>query len=396
VTRVILFTDSDVFAGTERHMLDLARGLEGIGVEVKIACPTPSALYEKAPAQGLEVVPIQKGGTIDRPAIRTLSRLLKSEAIDVIHSHNGRTALSAAIAVRIAGRGACVTTQHFLQPQRLSRRGIAALASRIAHGWMSRETGHFLAISEAVCNGMNERGDAPRNRITVVHNGIVDPQRDGLRPVDEVRRDLGICPKTILIACAARLEAEKNVSALVSSMTRVRALDPSVCCVIAGEGSLEKDLLEQIHGAGLEQHVRLLGFRSDAIDLINACDLFVLPSLAEPFGLVLLEAMALGKPVVATDAGGPREIVVEGQTGLLVAPGSSEALGEAICGLLGRPAERLRFGIEGRRRFEEEFTASRMAERTLEAYRKALWRSSKNRKAASNAAADTVSIAGVR
>src|SRR4051812_4058273 len=114
--KVLLFTDADVFAGTERHMLDLAQGLRDEGVKVTIACPKPAILADYAVAHGFPVLTIQKGGLIDWPAIRILRRLLKSGHIDVVHAHNGRTALSAALAVHLARQGRCVQTQHFLEP----------------------------------------------------------------------------------------------------------------------------------------------------------------------------------------------------------------------------------------------------------------------------------------
>src|SRR3712207_3484298 len=111
--RVALFTDADVFAGTERHMLDLASGLRSQGVDVSIACPKPAPLFDKATANGIPVVAIQKRGLVDWAAIRILRRLLRSGQIDIVHAHNGRTALASAIAISLARRGRCIATQHF-------------------------------------------------------------------------------------------------------------------------------------------------------------------------------------------------------------------------------------------------------------------------------------------
>ncbi len=394
--RVLLFTDSEAFAGTERHMLDLACGLTTLGVEASVACPVPSALSERLPVCGVGVEPIQKRGVVDPAAVTKLFRLLRSASIDVVHSHNGRTALSAAIAVWLAGRGACVATQHFLRPNRVSRKGAGALTSRLTHSWTSRITARYLCISDAVCSEMLARGEAPPEKISVVPNGIADPRKGSLRSIAEIRREIGIEADTPLIVCAARLETEKSLATLISAMKHVRESYPNAHCVIAGEGTLEAELEKQIREMGLGDHVHLLGFRSDVISLINAADIFVLPSLAEPFGLVILEAMALGKAVVATDAGGPKEIVVEGRTGHLVPALSSEALGAAICGLIGDSERRMRFGAEGRNRYEENFTSIRMAERTLEVYRKALTPASAGRRVAIDDVRQDATLADVR
>lgn len=370
--RVALFTDSDSLAGTERHILELARGLNACGAEVKIACPIPSMLHDEGAKIGLEVLNIQKGAAIDAPAIIKVRRLLKRGEIDIVHSHNGRCAFAAAAATCVAGRGVCVTTQHFLEPNRVRRRGLRSLVSRIAHTWTGRKTAQFVSISEAVRNRMLERNDAPVGKISVIVNGIADPREQLSSSSFGIRKELGIMEDTIVVVCAARLEPEKNVSSLISAMGLVCSVFPSALCLIAGKGSLEKTLRDQINHMGLAQNVRLLGFRSDILACVNAGDIFVLPSLAEPFGLVILEAMGLAKPVVATDAGGPKEIVIPGQTGRLVAPCSIDLLASAIIDLIARPHERIQFGTEGRKRFETYFTANRMAERTMVVYRQAM------------------------
>ena len=121
-----------------------------------------------------------------------------------------------------------------------------------------------------------------------------------------VRDECGVPHEAPLVACLARLEKEKDISSLVTAMCDVVAAKPDARCVIAGEGSLAVAISKQIQHAGLAKHVNLIGFCKDPLSLINACDVFVLPSLAEPFGLaVILESMALSKPSIATNAGGP-------------------------------------------------------------------------------------------
>lgn len=372
--RVVLFTDADVFAGTERHMLDLARGLRAEGADVSVACPMPSPLAEKAGAEGFKVVSIQKRGLVDWAAVRTLRGLLRSGQIEIVHAHNGRTALSSALAVTLEGRGAAVATQHFLEPNHVTQRGVKGLLPAAAHQWVSRQTSQFIAISQAVRREMERRGEAPGHKITVVPNGLVPPDPARLTPPAEVRAALGVPHDAPLLVCAARLEREKDVASLVSAMTHVRAVVPAAVCVVAGEGSERGALTQQIREAQVESQVRLLGFRTDALSLINACDLFVLPSLAEPFGLVLLEAMALGKSVVTTAVGGPLEIVADGETGLLIPPGQPEMLARAIVQLLSQPQTMRDMGEHGYHRFCEEFTATRMAQETMAVYQKSVAR----------------------
>jgi len=202
----------------------------------------------------------------------------------------------------------------------------------------------------------------------VVPNGITAPDAGNAA---ETRQSLGINAETPLIVCAARLEREKDVVSLISAVKIVRETIPNVCCLVAGEGAERNALAAQIGALGLEDSVALLGFRADAPALMAAADVFVLPSLAEPFGLVLLEAMALGRPVAATRAGGPLEIVVDGETGFLVPPSSPDALAEALNKLIADPALARQMGENGQARFQAQFTVSKMAQATLAVYRSA-------------------------
>lgn len=369
--QVVLFTDADVFAGTERHMLDLARGLRAAGAVPIIACPRVSVLGDRARGEGIEHLPVEKGGFIDWPAINAIRRKLRDGSADIIHAHNGRTALSAALAVKLERRGSYVLTQHFLVPSRATRKGLKAVVSNRLHRWISRGAGHVIAISDASRQGIEERGEAASGNVTTIPNGIPQPDTGRLADPAAIRAELGIGSSQPLIVCAARLELEKDVASLIAAMPAVLAAVPEAVCAIAGNGSQYDLLAAQIGKLRLGKSVRLLGFREDAISLIHAADIFVLPSLAEPFGLVLIEAMALGKPVIATNIGGPVEIVENRQTGLLVPPAEPKALADAITRILLDKPLRLGMGAGGLARFKEHYTVERMTGAILEAYRKA-------------------------
>jgi glycosyltransferase involved in cell wall biosynthesis len=148
--------------------------------------------------------------------------------------------------------------------------------------------------------------------------------------------------------------------------------NPAAACVVAGQGRQHAELQAKIDRLGLSERVRLLGFRDDVTQIIAAADMFVLPAEAEPFGLVILEAMEAAVPVIATDAGGPREIVVPAQTGWLVKPNDPAALAIAIEQALADPTRAKQFGAAGRERLLRDFTAERMARETIEVYRRAI------------------------
>jgi len=334
--RVLLLLDTRAWAGTESHVLGLARALNSLNesgqprqVEVTVAAPPSSELWRRAKKARLSLLPIARRGTWDWATIGVLARRLRRGAADVVHVHNGRTALCGALAVKLAGRGACVATHHFIEPAHATQTGLKGRLSGAVHKWIENQIAGHIAISRAVAGALDERGEVAPERTAIVPNGIeISPftpsNEAALTP--ELRAE---------VVCVARLEREKDIPTLVRAMAHLNAARTSpVSCIVAGEGDER--------------------------------------SVAEPFGLALLEAMAQKKPVVAINCGGPPEIVVEGETGWLVPPGDFHAMARAIGDLLDDPERARTMGEAGWARLQEHFGADRMAGQTLAVYRRAL------------------------
>jgi glycosyltransferase involved in cell wall biosynthesis len=317
---------------------------------------------------------VAHGGKLPLRTVLQLAGLLHSRQIDLIHAHNGRTLLLACLARSLAGRGEVVATQHFISPTRAGRRGVRGLISRRLHAWVAQRCAHVIAISKAVQQAARARGEAtdPAS-MTVVYNGIC-PLSVRVDAASAIRNELGLSGKTPLVVCASRLEPEKSIATLVDAWQAVQARVPEAVCVIAGTGQLQAAIEKQIDQRGLRNSIRLIGFRADVQDVMAAGDVFVLPAPAEPFGLVLIEAMSLGKPVIAARAGGPVEIVIDGLTGTLFDPHNASSLSEAIVQMLQSPEMILRMGQAGRARYGEHFAASRMARATADVYQQVMGR----------------------
>jgi glycosyltransferase involved in cell wall biosynthesis len=374
--KVALLTDADVFAGTERHLLDLARALLEAESECHplLACPHPSPLQERARECGVATiaVPANRGRLFDRRLLRILRRELQSGRIDILHAHNGRTLLHSVLAKVLSRRGRVVYTQHFLEPAHATSGGLKARLFRAVHHWVNRRVAAFIAVSAAARDAMVARGDADADKIRVVHHALFDPAQSTLAPASEVRRSLQVPEEARLVVAVARLEKEKSLDTLVDAISFLRRQNLGVYCIIAGEGAERKALQQKIDSLQLSPFVQLTGFYADTLSLVGSCDLFVLPSAVESFGLVLLEAMALGKPVVATHAGGPAEVVDVNVTGCLVPPRDAEALALAMQKVLCDEKLRDELGRNGRLRYEQLFQIPRMAQETLAVYRAAL------------------------
>ncbi len=372
--RVLLWTDSDQFAGTERHNCELENGLRSLGIRVRMACPVPSPLSRAVSSNGGVVVPLSCKGRRTFPALLQLRRWLRSQEVEVIHAHNGRTALLGALACWWAGRGILVVSQHFIHPARSLRRGLRKWASCCIHRWMSGRVAHWIAVSEAVRRQMLLRGDAPGERVSVVHNGLECGETGhDLESAGGYRRTALVSQGPVIV-CVARLAPEKGHETLLRALAILRAEGCSFCVWMVGEGELRRGLERQVETLGLGGQVVFAGHQSDPGMWIEAADLLVLASPEEPFGLVLLEAMIRRKPVVAARAGGPCEIVDDQRSGLLFLPGDARDLAMKLRVLLEQKAVRRLMGEAGFERWRGLFGAETMSVKTVSVYHAALQR----------------------
>ena len=366
--KILLLNDTQNWAGTESHILDLATALRQNDIDAAIACPPHSPLAARALA--IPVVPLKISKLIDRGAIRKLTRLLKSGRIDVLHAHNGRTQLHGALAVAAARRGVLVWTQHFINPHHARVNGFKGDVLKSVHRIVNARTHGFIAISEAVKAAMIERGEASAEKIVVVPNGIADSRDTKLENAASVRARYGVAADAPFAVALCRLEAEKDVATLLRAWARIVRDWPAARLIIAGRGAQKGELQRQIEALNISDSAQLIGFVEDALSLLNAADVLAHLAPAEPFGLAFLEAMALGKPIVACRGGAAPEII-DAQIGILVAEADDAATANALREVLSDPARARALGQGGRARFETHFTRERMALGTLAVYEKA-------------------------
>jgi glycosyltransferase involved in cell wall biosynthesis len=205
---------------------------------------------------------------------------------------------------------------------------------------------------------------SPR-QIIAIPNGIADVGRSRKIGLTELRRELGAQDGDLVVLCPARLAADKGIEYLIEAATKIPSLGRRIQIVIAGDGPA-RDRLEQLAVTlNVTDRVRFLGFREDVGDLLAASDLVVLPSLREGLSISLLEAMAAGKPIIATSIGSQREVASHADMAELVPPASAPALCEAILRLAGNPPLMARLGANARTVYESCYTETRM----LQSYR---------------------------
>jgi glycosyltransferase involved in cell wall biosynthesis len=366
---VFAYTDSEAFGGAEQALASLLTGLAdsdewrptllhsgGPGMEPLLRLVASVGIPDRV----VTAMPEGPGGAAG--AVR-LARMLRVERPDVFHAHltwplGCKWALAAACAARVP---AVLATAHAYVdiPIGLSR--------RLQIWALSRSVDRIIAVSDDTGRRFHASLGWPLARLMVIRNGIEADRF--VRPPDPVaREELEDGSGRPIVLVPARLEAEKGHGDLLEAAQRL----PGVRFVCVGDGTLREDLVGSADRLGVADRVTFLGFRDDVERLLGACDLVVLPSLFEGLPLALIEAMAAGKPVVATGLGGTPELVVEGETGLLVPARDPIALASAVDRVLGDPGLAGRLGSAGRQRALAHFTTGAMVDAVGREYERIL------------------------
>lgn len=374
--RVLLLTDSDAFAGTEQHILTLAQALQTKSQQVYVGCPKGSPLAIRCLDFGLSTVEIEKNGAIDFRAVKDVIAFVKQNRIDIVHVHNGRTALVARLAKWLYPTLNVVFTQHFIAPSSANRSGLLKFASTGVHSFIASGISHIICISAAVQDAINLRNDAyAMCSKSVIWNGI---ETSNLRvpskeEIQDLRADLQIPPSAKVLLSASRLEPEKSIDLVVRAFAMICRDNPNVILVVAGSGSESPNLQNLATQLELTSNIRFVGFRTDVSSLMVMADAFIIASEAEPFGLSILESMALGTPVVAANSGGPKEIIDDGVTGFLFVPQDVKALQTTISRCL-NPASGSDLIDLAKEVVNKKFSAAGMASKTLNVYQSSQFR----------------------
>ncbi len=348
--------------GAERVVADLARGLDRGRFRPVVCCLNfKGRLAEELEREGVSVHALGKKGRLDLGALVRLARLMRRERADVVHTHLWTSSFWGRLAALLAGVPVVVVTEHNIDTW---RRGWHFAADR----QLARVTDHFLFVSREVEAFYQERLSLDPSRGQVVLNGVDTAPFDAAVDTEAVRERMGLPRAAVVAGVVGRLDERKGHRYFLEALAGLAGQEPGLRGLVVGEGR-ERAALEERHAAlGLGERARMIGYWPDLAEALAAIDVFVLPSLMEGHPLAVLEAMAAGKPVVATKVGGNPEAVEDGVTGLLVPPRDPGALGRAIAALARDPERARLMGREGRRRVEERFSLAAARRANEEVY----------------------------
>lgn len=351
--------------GAPNTTLDLVRGLEADGFRQTLATglaedPAWDLLGTKATA-GLRVVTVPALTREVRPltdlrALLALTQLLRRETPDLVHVHTSKAGFLGRLATRLAGRRPVVYSPKGSFLAGYFSRGTTRMLARL-DAWAARFTDRIICCTTREVAEYLAAGIGRAEQYVVIPNGL-DTEAYALRaaPPERTLATLALPAGSRPLLCAGRLVPVKGLTTLLRAWPSVLKDEPRAILLLAGEGPDEQPLRAQAAALGLAGSVRFLGFREDIPSLLACAEALLLPSLNEGFGMALLEAMAMGKPVVASAVGGVPELVLDGRTGLLVPPADPGALATAIRRLVEDPRAARQMGEAGRERARMSFS----------------------------------------
>ena len=343
--RVLQLIETSGIGGAETVVLQLARGLRD-RFEPIVGLLRDGWLQQSLAMDGIKTIRLTLRRPYDTRFVSELAACMRQERVSLVHAHLFSMTVYGSMAARLAGVPSVFTVhgfeREFIIPRRLWAMRVAARLSR-----------RIVCVSDCLRTMVAGRLRVSHGRAVRIYNGVdvsrfeVKAQHNGPRPT---------------VGCVGRLRPEKGHKDLLAAARLVTERVPDAHFVIVGDGPCRADLEWQSATLGLDGAVSFLGLRTDVAELLGAMHILAVPSTSEGLSIATLEAQAAGLPVVVTDSGGPAEIVLHGQTGLIVPPARPEAMAHAILSLLHDKEYAAYLGEQGRARVCELFSINRMLE----------------------------------
>jgi glycosyltransferase involved in cell wall biosynthesis len=354
------------FGGLQQVVVNLCKFIDKELFDVSVLClrNMGAYLYE------LSRIGVRVHKLSDRPdtavnyfSFLEVAKIFRREKIDIIHTHNTHPLIDGVMASCLSKVKTIVHTDHARQFPDKKRYMFAEMCSSLL-------VYKVVGVSDHTVNSLRKYEKIPSKKLCTILNGI-----DGCKYVFKIdkikkRHELGIKNNGPIIGLCVRITEQKGIEYLLQAMIDIIRVYPQISLVIGGDGVLLYRLKEMAKRLGIDQNVFFIGFRLDIPDLLKLFDLYVLPSLWEGLPMVLLEAMAAGCPIVATNVGGNHQAVVNKYNGILVEPRNPRSLADAILFLLSQPETRKAYANNGQMLFKKFFSAEVMAKRYENLYLK--------------------------
>lgn len=370
--RVLHVIGGSEFGGAVWIILSYIQVLQAHGCDVIVISSNEAVgkVYRNA---GCEVVPIFEMRREIHPirdlvAVKKIANVCREFRIDIVHTHTSKGGFLGRAAAWLAGVPVVLHTLHGFAFHELSPKftiyAYAAL-ERLATYWCDR----IITVSDFHRDWALRLHIAPPDKIVTVHNGISMARLKISRKREAIREEFGITQKDMVIGVIGRLSPQKGLEFLLEAMPLLLKKQPNIKLLLVGKGPIMKDLEDQVIRLEIKERVVFAGFRMDIGDLLYSCDIVVSPTLREGLSVSLLEALAMGKPIVTTNISSNREIIKDRINGLLVPPGKVKPLADAMLLMIGDPISASKYGNAAKDRYIAYFTEETMQNRLWNIYK---------------------------
>jgi glycosyltransferase involved in cell wall biosynthesis len=357
--------------GPEKTILNSPRFLTPLGYEAYCAYMRPprdngfEKIAARAAELGAPLIEIDDRGPLDLRVVTQLRRICRQKKVAIWHGHDYKSNALGLLLRRFHPMKLVTTVHGWVKFTR--RTPLYYSIDRFAMRYYDR----VIAVSDDLFDRCLTAGIRPE-RCQVIKNAIDCQQYQRTQSIAEGKRQLGIPADRFLIGAVGRLSAEKGFPLLIRAVDRMIRAGYDVALVIVGEGDDQAALADQVSRLDQAERIQLLGYRAEMLPIYEALDCFALSSLREGLPNVLLEAMALGVPVVATRTAGVPSVITEGETGLLVDPGDENTLYEKLQSLQTDQSLQAKIGSAGQTLIARDFSFQRRMERIAEVYNNVL------------------------
>lgn len=362
--KIIHIVNSLGAGGAENLVIELSRSMRARGHQVLIISLADKIQYtEKLAAYGLDYATCGFTGTIYRPAevlrcVREVRKHIRAFAPDIVHSHIFLSDLIGRALTPANARH--VTTLHRDEPWWRQPRPLSRLKTRLEGLSARRGSAHFIAVSEHARNEAIRYLGLDADRVDVVMNGV---DIAAFQP-----RTATVARQRPVIVHVARFYPEKAHAVIIEAAALLAQRDVDFELRLIGDGPLRESIEQQVQALGLRDRIHFLGIRQNISELLRDADLFILPSLREGLPISLLEAMATGLPCIVSKVGEMPGVIRDGSNGLLIEPGASAPLADAIARLCADREQAAALAGEARRTVEQNFSIDNTTTEYLRAY----------------------------
>lgn len=360
--------DGRVLCGPESKAIETCSKFNRRRFETVIVYSKGGRLRKEFEDIGIQVEKFDTKSKFNLSEVLHLYRLIKVNRINILQTHGPRVDFFGAIAAKLAGIPHIITRHVAISHHLLSdfRKKIYTFFDNIAMKWAAR----VITVSHVVEDDLVESQGVARDKIVTIVNGVDlgrFSQTSKTASV-KIRSEFGIDAGVQVVGMIAQLSHWKGISYFLNAISSILTRYQNVRFLIVGDGPERANLEAMAELLGISRHVVFAGFRRDIPEIIASIDIVVLSSLREGLPLVLLESMAMAKPVVATDVGGVSELVLNGKTGFLISPRNSDTLSEAVAKLLHDRKKGKEFGKAGRKYVEQNFSLDQMIKKYEDVY----------------------------